>query len=83
METIPLEPKVRKMDFGKIQVCNKCGRGRIPHITEDYKACCEGAILISLRQYVEEVRKEKFDNNKWSFETIDILALSGVDLNAE
>lgn len=75
-----IEPVVRKMDFGKICVCSKCGKGRIPHVQEikdgTYKACCEGATLISLRKYTEEVLGVPFENEKWKFDVSDRLALS-------
>jgi len=62
----PYPPK--KMDFGAVTVCSKCGNGHIPYVGEDYKACCEGATLISLRKYTEEVKKIPFDNSEWHFE---------------
>ena len=83
----PYEPK--KMDFGKITVCSKCGKGRIPSCEEvkngTYKACCEseGAKLIPLRKYTEEVLKVPFENEKWSFKTEDICLVKDIDINKE
>lgn len=75
-----IEPVERKMDFGKICVCSICGNGRIPHVQEikdgTYKACCEGATLISLRKYTEEVLGVPFENAKWRFDFNDIRAMS-------
>ena len=75
-----IEPVERKMDFGKICVCSKCGNGRIPNVKEindgTYKACCEGAKLISLRKYTEEVLGVPFENDKWRFDVSDRRAMS-------
>lgn len=77
----PYEPK--KMDFGKVTVCSKCGKGYIPFVGEDYKACCEGATLISIKKYTEDVKGEVFDNSKWSFSYEDINLVKDVNLDVE
>lgn len=55
----PSEPK--KMDFGKVTVCSKCGNA----IFRKNPTCCGN--LMPLKQYLEEVRGEIFDNDKWGF----------------
>jgi hypothetical protein len=83
----PIEPK--KMDFGAITVCSKCGKGRIPSCGEvqnkTYKACCEneGATLIPLRKYTEEVLGVPFDNNEWGWKTEDICLIKDIDMKKE
>lgn len=59
----PTEPK--KMDFGKVTVCSKCGNAVFPNTNNPQPKCC--GKLMPLKQYVEEVRGEKFDNKQWSF----------------
>ena len=71
-----IEPKIRTMDFGAITVCSKCGNGRIPSCDEvrdgTYVACCDGATLIPLRKYYEEVKGIPFKNEEWSFSVENI-----------
>jgi hypothetical protein len=89
IEITALDGIPKKMDFGAVTVCSKCGNGRIPNSEEvkngTYKACCEseGATLIPLRKYTEEVLKVPFDNDKWSFEEKNVNLMENVNLTDE
>jgi hypothetical protein len=82
-------PSFKLMDFGAVTVCSKCGKGRIPSYEEykhgTYKACCEneGATLITLRKYTEEVLGVPFDNNKVRFETGNICLIGDTYIKKE
>ena len=62
IEKIEIKPKKRKMEFGKIDVCSKCGQGLFGN-----EPWCEGGKRISLKQYTEDIRGEVFNEEKWSF----------------
>lgn len=75
MESTPITPVVRKFDIGRMPVCFKCGKQ-----IHGIKCCGE---TVTLRKYVEEVRKEKFNAEEWHIEEHDITEVKDIDLNAE
>jgi len=77
--TEKVEPKVRKFDIGRVPVCSKCGKSLL-QCKPNTKCCGE---TITLRRYVEEIRKEKFNPEQWVIKEETINAVTGIDLNAE
>ena len=71
-EIEPQEPK--KMDFGRIPVCSKCGNGLHQWPEKMGVPCCEDGERITLRKYHEDVLKKEFNNEGWSFEEKTIYA---------
>ena len=69
----PYEPK--KMDFGRIPVCSKCGNNLLQW-SEKRGPCCDGGERITLRKYYKEVLNKEFDNDGWSWEDKTIYAVS-------
>ena len=63
------------------------GKRNHKKLNENQSGCCKnkckGSQVITIQKYIEEVRKEKFDPKKWTFETTDIVAVKDIDLNAE
>jgi len=60
----PYEPK--KMDFGKIPVCSKCGSAIFRSSENPDPICCGESI--TLKRYMEEVKGKKINNDEWGFE---------------
>lgn len=88
LTTTKIEPINRTFDIGKWPVCSVCGQIWIDKkLNENQSGCCKnkckGSQVITIQKYIEEVRKEKFDPKKWTFETTDIVAVKDIDLNAE
>lgn len=81
-EKTKIEPKTRRMEFGKIPICLGCGNAWIPHVKETRIECCEGHGFMPLKQYVEEVRGEEFIEENWSWEekTINLMSDEMKDL---
>lgn len=65
-----VEPVVRKMDFGKWSVCSVCGQGfgkdefNLPALHPE----CKNSRMMTLREYIETVKGEKFDSTQWRME---------------
>ena len=80
IETIKIKPKIRKFDIGRMPICSICGNLiQGPPNT----VCCKGSKTITLRKYIEEIRKEKFDPKKWTLETKDIVDVKDMDIKKE
>lgn len=58
----------RRTDLGRIPVCSVCGNNLLSHPFKG--GCCKDSKRITLKQYVEEIKGEIFDNQKWSWENI-------------
>ena len=79
LETVKIESKERKLDFGRFRVCSKCGQ----ILNTPDSTCCSNESM-SLREYVEQVRGEEFNNDDWSFGIDeDICIMSSVESDAE
>ena len=71
--SVPIDQLPKKMDFGKWSVCDKCGKDMIGS-PDNIKTDCEcGGKVTTLKNYVEYVLGEKFDNDKWRFETKEMI----------
>ena len=68
----PYKPK--KMEFGKVTVCDGCGNAIFGNPTNPKPTCC--GELMPLKRYVEEIRGEKFEEEKWGWEEETIYAMS-------
>ena len=80
-EVTKLEPKTRRMDFGKVTVCSKCGNAVFPNPDNPNPTCC--GKLMPLKQYMEEVLHKPFNNEEWSFKTVNINNVTDIDMDAE
>jgi hypothetical protein len=75
----PYEPK--RMDFGKIPICSNCGSAIFGNPDNPNPTCC--GELIPLKNYVEEIRGEKFNNEDWTFQNYEqkpLLCLEDKDI---
>lgn len=86
--SVPINTKPKKLEFGKFAVCSVCGN--LAHFADEFKSrktlksCCKNSKVISLKEYVETVRKEKFIEENWKFEEApDIVALHGIKAEDE
>ena len=72
----PVDIPVRKMDMGRVPVCSKCGAANWSW-GQGVKCCGE---TITLREYVETVRKETFNADAWTIEeeTIHVGGSDGI-----
>ena len=77
-KNIELVPLVRKFDFGKVPVCKICGCSLL-QCSPDEKCCGE---VTTLKDYVENVRGEVFNESEWSFKT-EVINATNIDLDAE
>lgn len=74
LTSTPIDQPPKKMDFGKWPVCNKCGKDMISS-PDNIKTDCEcGGKVTTLKNYVETVRKEKFNADEWKFDVKDYTA---------
>lgn len=60
-EKINLGKQPKRFKFGKTPVCSKCGCT----MWNKEKKCCGNRI--SLKQYIEKVKGEVFNEGEWSF----------------
>jgi len=74
LESTPIEPKIRKMEFAKVPVCSKCGSAIFGNPEHPNPKCC--GELMPLKRYIEEVRGEKFEEEKWEWKDETIYACS-------
>lgn len=62
-----IKPVKRKFNIGNLMVCSKCGN----LLNSPASKCCGNMQAVKLREYVEQIRKEVFNESEWKFHTND------------